>query len=502
MYTPDLATFIKLSGCSNLVPVCHEILADLETPVSAYMKIAGGEEHSFLLESVEGGEKPARYSFLGASPFLIFRCDGREITIIDRGKQAQRRLKSNEEPLAILREILDRYSFAADGNLPPFCGGAVGYIGYDAVRHFECLPQSPIDDLKLPELYFILADTILIFDHLKHRIKIISNALIEGDPRAAYAAACARIEATADKLRRSLPERAVVPVKEAPVISAFGREDFCRAVEDIKEQIAAGEVIQAVLSHRMTTSSQAEPLDVYRALRSLNPSPYMYYLSFNDLKLIGSSPEILVTEAAGEVTTRPIAGTRRRGADAVEDERLSKKLLADEKERAEHIMLVELGCDDLKCICLPGTVKISEFMTVEKYSHVIHIVSNIQGKLQPGLDRFDALRACFPAGTVSGAPRIRAMEIISRLEPHARGPYAGAIGYFSFSGAMDTCITIRTIIRENGRYHIQAGAGIVADSRPEHEYQETLNKAMALLEAVRMAEKGLKNLLEIGGSEQ
>ncbi|MDD3926407.1 MAG: anthranilate synthase component I [bacterium] len=492
MYTPDLATFLELAGRGNMVPVCREILADLETPVSAYMKIAGGEEHSFLLESVEGGEKLARYSFLGASPFLIYRSDDQGITVTDRGAQVKRRLADGEDPLDVLREILGRYNFVSHGDLPPFCGGAVGYIGYDAARRFERLPQPPVDDLRLPELYFILTDTILIFDHLRHRIKVISNALIEGDPRVAYAAACARIEDTVAKLRRPLPERTVAVVGEAPVVSAFGREDFCRAVESIKEYVGAGDVIQTVLSRRMTVESQADPLDVYRALRSLNPSPYMYYLSFGGVEIIGSSPEILVTETDGEVVTRPIAGTRRRGADAAEDMRLSEDLLADDKERAEHIMLVDLGRNDLGRVCQPGTVEVSELMTIEKYSHVIHIVSNVRGQLQAGLDRFDALRACFPAGTVSGAPKIRAMEIISQLEPHARGPYAGAIGYFSFSGAMDTCITIRTIVRENGRYHLQAGAGIVADSLPECEYQETINKATALLEAVRMAERGLK----------
>lgn len=382
----------------------------------------------------------------------------------------------------------------ADPTLPPFCGGAVGYLSYDLVRFFERLPEKSEDPLGLPDCQFIFTDTLLIFDHVKHKILAVANARVEGDADAAYDQAVAKIDALVERLRQPLPQEAPPSPKEAspaPLQSNLSQAEFEAAVRHAKEYIAAGDAIQVVLSQRLSRRTRAEGFDIYRALRSLNPSPYMYYLSYGDVRLVGSSPEVLVTQNAGQITLRPIAGTRPRGRSEEEDRRLEAELLADEKERAEHIMLVDLGRNDLGRVAQAGSVRVDELMSVEKYSHVMHIVSNIVADLRPDRDQYDVLRACFPAGTVTGAPKIRAMEIIEELEPHRRGPYAGAIGYFSYSGNMDTCITIRTLVLQDGIVHLQAGAGIVADSVPEREYQECLNKARALLRAIEAAEMGL-----------
>lgn len=492
MYYPTKEEFIRRSGFGNLVPVYRDIIADMETPVSAYRKIARGK-YSFLLESVEGGERLARYSFLGTDPFLVFKSKGRDVQIIQRMRADKVALEQGQDPLHVLKNLLSKYKWVDDPTLPRFCGGAVGYIGYDMVRFFEELPDDTVDDLNIPDCFFIFTDIFVVFDHLKHRLKVICNPEVGSDPATTYDLAVEKIEEIVQRLRQplSLSEKpAEVPYDLKPSAN-MTQEEYEKAVEIAKEYIRAGDVIQVVLSQRLSTPLSADPFDVYRALRSVNPSPYMYYLSYDDIKLIGSSPEILVTEDRGVVTTRPIAGTRPRGKNDEEDKALEKELLADEKERAEHIMLVDLGRNDIGRVCKYGTVTVDELMVIERYSHVMHIVSNVRGQLADGLDQFDVLRATFPAGTVSGAPKIRAMEIIEELEPTKRGTYAGAIGYFSFSGNMDTCITIRTILVKDGIAYMQAGAGIVADSVPELEYRECMNKAGALMKAIELAEKGL-----------
>ena len=492
MYYPSKEEFIRRSKSGNLVPVYREILADTETPVSAYRKIARGK-HSFLLESVEGGEHLARYSFLGTDPFLIFKSKGREVEILEGGREDKVCLEDGQDPLHVLRELLSRYKWVDDPDLPRFCGGAVGYIGYDAVRFFEKLPDDTVDDLGVPDCFFVFADTIVVFDHVKHRMKILCNSEVGSDPSGAYDLAVAKIDEIIGRLRGTQPvgERPHEPAAALAPASNVTQEEYEAAVSAAKEYIKAGDIIQVVLSQRLSVPLEADPFDVYRALRSVNPSPYMFYLVLDDIKLVGSSPEILVTEEQGKVTVRPIAGTRRRGETEEEDLALEQELLADEKERAEHIMLVDLGRNDIGRVCEYGSVSVDELMVIERYSHVMHIVSNVRGRLADDKNQFDVLRATFPAGTLSGAPKIRAMEIIEEFESTKRGTYGGAIGYFSFSGNMDTCITIRTILVKDGTAYIQAGAGIVADSVPASEYQECMNKAGALLKAIEMAQSGL-----------
>ena len=496
MYHPGKEEFIRRSEQGNLIPVYRDVLADMETPVSAYRKIARGK-YSFLLESVEGGERIARYSFLGTDPFLVMKSKGREVQIVERWRADKIELGDGEDPLHVLKNLLGRYKYVDDPDLPRFCGGAVGYIGYDAVRFFEDLPDKTVDDLDVPEGFFLFTDILLVFDHVKHRIKVVCTPEVGSDPATTYDLACEKIDEIVDRLRNTpLPpyENYAYPEDLEPGIepnSNMTREQFEQSVVDAKEYIKAGDVIQVVLSQRMSVPLKADPLNVYRALRSINPSPYMYFMQCDDMQIIGSSPEILVTEDHGVVTTRPIAGTRPRGKTEDEDRALEHELLADEKELAEHIMLVDLGRNDIGRVSEFGTVQVDELMVIERYSHVMHIVSNVRGKLADGLDQFDVLRAAFPAGTVSGAPKIRAMEIIEELEPTRRGPYAGSIGYFSFSGNMDTCITIRTILVKDGTAYVQVGAGIVADSVPATEYQETMNKAGALLKAIELAHTGL-----------
>jgi anthranilate synthase component 1 len=476
VYHPTLEEFKELRNQGNLVPVYREIAADSHTPLSAFSKVKRGA-YSFLLESVEGSQHAARYSFIGTEPYKVLNT----------------REGDKVNPLHLIAEELAKHRMVPVSGLPDFCGGAVGYLAYETIRRLERLPSPNLDPLALPEPVFMFVDTLLIFDHATHKIKIISHARPDSDADSAYQAAVGKIDDLVNRLeqplKRSQPtEMLGEPAKPPETVSNLTRAEFEAAVEKARKYIIAGEAIQIVLSQRLSRRTNAHPLTIYQALRSINPSPYMFFLDMQDFQLIGSSPEILVRAVKGTVTTRPLAGTRPRGKTPAEDERLEKELRSDEKECAEHIMLVDLGRNDIGRVSLPGTVKVSELMEVERYSHVMHLVTNVEGKLSPDLTPLDALGACFPAGTVSGAPKIRAMEIIAELEPDKRGPYAGCVGYFSFSGNMDTAITIRTIILTNGTAHVQAGAGIVYDSQPAREYEETLNKARALLNAIGQAE--------------
>ena len=491
MYYPDQKLFRQKARQGNLVPVYTEVIADLETPVSAFLKLESSP-YSFLLESVEPGEGIGRYSFLGANPSVVIRSRSGEVEIIERGRTRRVRTKN---PLMFLKGLLENYRPVRDESLPPFSGGAVGYVSYDCARYFEKLPAKKLDELNLPDLCFMVADTLLIFDRLTNKIRIVANARIEGDPDTAYSEAVSRIETLLGRLLGTSPGTYFQPPPERPggeLESRTRQKDFERAVLAAQEYIRSGDILQAVLSQRFQTPVSCPPFNIYRSLRTINPSPYMFFLRFDDLHLVGSSPEIMVQAADGEVRLRPIAGTRPRGISKLEDERLEAELLADPKELAEHVMLVDLGRNDLGRVSVPGSVRVNELMTVERYSHVMHIVSDLRGKLAPGQDAYTAFAAAFPAGTVSGAPKIRAMEIIEELEPFRRGPYGGAVGYFSFDGNLDSCILIRTVIVKDSTAFIQAGAGIVADSVPEREHQECLNKARALFRAVRMAEGGLK----------
>jgi anthranilate synthase component 1 len=489
MYYPTKEDFRKKCREGNLIPVFAEIMADLETPVSAFLKLGGGP-HTFLLESVEGGGGQGRYSFLGTRPRTLFRAKGRRGEFFRAGEW-----KGQEagDPLVLLQEELSRYRFVPDERLPPFTGGAVGYLSYDAVRCYERLPARLPDDLEVPEMYFMLTDTLLAFDRSTHKITVISLAHVEGKPDAAYSKAVAAISAVIESLKKPLPQDAVSYLGgEEPAVfkSKVSQPRFAKMVEAAKEHIRAGDILQAVLSLRFEAPLYADPFALYRSLRVLNPSPYMFFLRFDDFALVGASPELMVKKVGDEVTVRPIAGTRPRGATPAEDQHLERELRADEKEKAEHVMLVDLGRNDLGRVCEPGTVRVAEYMNVDRYSHVMHLVSTVKGQLAEGRTAFDLVRATFPAGTVSGAPKIRAMEIIEELEPQRRGPYAGMVGYFDYSGNFDSAITIRTILAKEGRAYIQAGAGIVADSEADREYQECRHKAKALFRAVEMAQKG------------
>ena len=474
MYHPTLEEFRGLGSQGNLVPIYREIAADADTPVSAFLKVKRGG-YSFLLESVEGGEQAAGYSFIGTEPYRVLST----------------REGDKVNPLHLIAGELAKHKPVPVSGLPDFCGGAVGYLGYETVRRLERLPSPHSDPLALPESIFMFVDSLLIFDHATHKIKVVSHARPEGDMDSAYKAATRKIDELINRLGQPLdppPPAPEAPVELTEIVSNFTKEEFEAKVEKARQYITAGEAIQIVLSQRLSRHTNARPLNIYRALRGINPSPYMFFLDLKDFQLIGSSPEILVKAVNGTLTTRPLAGTRPRGKTPAEDARLEKELRSDEKERAEHIMLVDLGRNDIGRVSLPGTVRVSELMEVERYSHVMHLVTNVEGRLRPELTPLDALGACFPAGTVSGAPKIRAMEIIAGLEPEKRGPYAGCVGYFGFSGNMDTAITIRTIVMTKGTAHIQAGAGIVYDSVPSREYEETLNKARALLDAIEQAE--------------
>ncbi|NTV29959.1 MAG: anthranilate synthase component I [Candidatus Omnitrophica bacterium] len=491
--------FLKCARKGNLVPVYKEIFGDLETPVSAYMKFALKSKYSFLLESVEGGEKLARYSFLARDPELVLRTQGREAEVIRFGRLGPRSEKCTFEhtPLELVRKLISGYKFVNIAPLPRFCGGLVGYIGYDTVRFFEKLPEVAQDDLKLPDLVLMMAKDIVIFDHLHHTIQVVSCVEVgksEGRKQllAKYRTAMARVNKMIQELGRPLQLscRQVTgrPVK-LKVRSNCTRARYEEMVRKAQEEIRAGEIIQVVLSQRFEVDVKTDPVTLYRTLRTLNPSPYMYLLNLDGIQVVGSSPELLIRCEQGIVETRPIAGTRPRGKNPEEDAALEKELLADPKELAEHVMLVDLGRNDLGRVCRQGTVKVTELMAIERYSHVMHIVSNVRGELRPEHDAIAALQATFPAGTLSGAPKIRAMEIIDSLESRRRGPYGGCVGYFSFSQDLDTCITIRTIVLKGKKAYIQAGAGIVADSDPAREYAETVNKAKAQIGALELAHR-------------
>ncbi|TCP63812.1 anthranilate synthase component I [Heliophilum fasciatum] len=485
----SLALFQELSQKYRFVPVDISFHADLETPITLFRKLVG-DGLGYLLESVERGTVIGRYSFIGSDPLDFFRCPA---TAEAEGAAKEGTAKEGSDPLSkVKRWIADQQvaPLPTDAGLPPFYGGGVGYFGYDLTRHYERLPERAADDRQLPEASLMITRDTLIIDHLRHRCTLVH--LAEAGDEQAYGRAQDHLMTTLERLRDAAPpmEQSANAIKEPLVMtSTFDQDAFCRAVEKCQDYIAAGDIFQVVLSQRFSMPLRAHPLNVYRALRSLNPSPYLFYLCLPEVTLAGSSPELLVRVAGDHVETHPIAGTRRRGKNDEEDARLAADLLADEKERAEHLMLVDLGRNDIGRVAQAGTVKVERFMEVENYSHVMHLVSQVTGKLAPEMDALDALRCVMPAGTLSGAPKIRAMEIIEELEPVRRGPYGGAVGYLGYDGTMDTCIAIRTVVMHRGRAEIQVGAGIVADSVPEAEYEETMNKARAMFEAMRQAEE-------------
>ncbi|THF78479.1 anthranilate synthase component I [Cohnella fermenti] len=493
----ELQEVIRLAGSYNVIPVVRKLMADTETPIRVFQQLSR-DSRAFLLESVEGGIKWARYSFIGTDPFLTLKLKKNKVTLEEGG--VVRSYQAND-PLKLLREKLSGYRSPQLAELPPFTGGAIGFFGYDLLQYYERkLPAHPVDDLVMDDMQFMFCDQVIVFDHLKQQVLVIGNVHVkEGEAESgielAYLKTCSRIE----KLIRRLQQPAAQPAtaaKGAPpqdpdlglVESNVSKEQFLANVEQAKEYIRSGDIFQVVLSQRFHIETEVDPLLVYRVLRTMNPSPYMYVLKLGEEVIVGTSPELLVKVDGDRVETRPIAGTRPRGKSPEEDLQLERDLLADKKERAEHVMLVDLGRNDLGRVSEYGSVKCDSYMEIERYSHVMHIVSNVSGKLREDKDFFDAFLSCLPAGTVSGAPKLRAMAIIAELEKEARGAYAGAIGYLGFSGNLDTCITIRTIIFKNGRAYVQAGAGIVADSVPELEYEETRNKAKALLKAIRAAE--------------
>ena len=472
MYHPSLAEVKARKEEGNLIPIYREIVADLETPVSAFLKI-NQDGNSFLLESVEGGQHLARYSFIGTDPYKI-------LTIKSEDKT---------DPLPLIEKELEQYKTVTVEGLPRFNGGAVGFLAYETVSHIEDIKSPVKDPLALPEAAFMFSDSLLIFDHIMHKIKVVSHVRLNSDIEKSYQNAVQRIEELINRLNKPL-NSSLKPVIKSSYTSKsnFTKTDFEDCVSKIKAYINDGEVIQVVLSQRLARQTDAQPFDIYRALRTINPSPYMYYLDFKNFHIIGASPEILVRVEDGQVMTRPLAGTRPRGKTIAEDTLLENELRNDEKEKAEHIMLVDLGRNDIGKVSEPGSVKVTDLMDIERYSHVMHLVTHVQGTLRKDMTAFDALRSCFPAGTVSGAPKIRAMKIIAEFEPEKRGPYAGACGYFSFSGNMDMAISIRTIVMTGKTAYVQSGCGIVYDSIPEKEFEETRNKAMALIKAIDQAE--------------
>ena len=493
-YRPDFDRFRRLAGEASLVPVYRRLLADTLTPVSAWCSTLRGSS-SFLFESVVGGEKIGRYSFLGGNPFLRIEARGNNVVVSDEVGEPSS--FESADPLRELEALLERYRAVRLPELPAFCGGAVGYAGYDVVRYCEHLPHAPVDDRQLPDMAFAFYDQMVVFDHINKTILVIAQARTDrSDLRSEYDLACRRVDDVCRQLQQSstnlrLTDINVDEESEPRWQSNFSQQDFESAVEKCHEYIRAGDIFQVVISQRLQLETRARPLDVYRALRVVNPSPFMFLLRMPQTTLIGSSPEIMVRVEDRETTIRPLAGTRHRGRTDEEDRQLAAELLADPKERAEHVMLIDLARNDIGRVAEYGTVKLSDVMVVERYSHVMHITSNVTGRLKPGLTALDALRAGLPAGTVSGAPKVRAMEIIDEIELHRRGPYAGAVGYLDFNGNMDTCIALRTLVMQGQTLYVQAGAGIVADSVPEREYRETLNKARGLLRAIGIAEKQL-----------
>jgi anthranilate synthase component 1 len=495
MFQPSYQEFTRLAKEGNVIPVYQELLMDLETPLSFFKRLERNR-YAFLLESVEGNERWARYSFLGTQPFRVFKSTGKQIEILEDGKKKNFTAGS---PLAVLENLLKEHRPVVVEGVPPFFGGALGYVAYDAVEHFHNIPNTKKDALGTPEIFFIFVQTIVAFDNLKHTIKVIDNVRLNGsdDLGKAYEKATRRIRKLVSSLQKKPkgiePRELSLGKQKSKIRSNHTPAAFQAAVHKAKEYIAAGDIIQVVLCQRLETQTQASPFEIYRALRFINPSPYMFYLELEDLRVIGSSPETMVRLTDKTIELRPIAGTRRRGTTPAEEAELEADLLSDPKEKAEHIMLVDLGRNDVGRVAEVGSVEVNELMGIERYSHVIHIVSNIRGRLAKEKSPFDLFVSSFPAGTVSGAPKIRAMQIISELEPEKRGLYAGAIGYFSFNGNLDTCIVIRTILMKGRRAYIHAGAGIVADSDPEKEYQETLNKARAMLKAIELAEQWTPN---------
>ncbi len=492
MIDPSFEEVDRLSHLGNVIPVHKEILADLLTPAAAYLRVAQGRRRVFLLESVEGGERVARYSFIGWDPFVVVRGNGNSITVEERGETACEEMR----PLDKLREMARTFRPVPVPGLPPFLGGGVGYFAYDLVRQFEKIPSLAVDDLRLDDFQVMYFSTILAFDHLRHRIHIIANLFTERGNQslgAKYGDARLRIE----QIERRLSAPISLPAPEAhgsipEAVSNTTEAAYHANIRRGIEHIQAGDIFQVVLSQRFALKVSCDPFEIYRALRVINPSPYMFYLRLDNLYLVGASPEMLVKVRNRKVEYGPIAGTRPRGGSPEEDARLSAELISDAKERAEHIMLVDLGRNDLGRVCSYGSVKVTDLMRIEKYSHVMHLVSSVEGELLEGLDGFHALESCLPAGTVSGAPKVRAMEIIEELEPCRRGVYGGAVGYIDFSGNLDTCIALRTLVIKDGVAYVQAGGGIVADSQVEREREESMNKAQALIRAVIFAHEGLR----------
>jgi anthranilate synthase component I len=490
MHRPDFSTWSQLAPQAKQVPVYREILADTLTPVTAYCR-AGWKNQAFLFESVVGGERIGRYSFLGGDPEIRIEAYGENVHLTRSGRTESLRL---DDPLELLEQLVDERRSVHLPGLPRFSGGAVGYAGYDVVRYVERLPSPPADDRKLPDLSFALYDTMVIFDHIRKTVLVVSHASTEGNRKANYEAACRRIDELCWKLQTAsdgLEAHDIHPQGQPSLKwkSNFTQPEYEQVVERAKEYIRAGDIFQVVCSQRLELETSASALEIYRALRVVNPSPFMFLLNTPHCQLIGASPEIMVRVEEGEVTIRPLAGTRPRGKDEAEDRALAEELLADPKEVAEHVMLVDLARNDVGRVAEYGSVKLSDVMVVERYSHVMHITSDVTGRLRKGLTALDALRAGLPAGTVSGAPKVRAMEIIDELERNRRGPYAGAVGYLDYTGNMDTCIALRTLVLMGHRAYVQAGAGLVADSDPATEYQETLNKAKGLLRAIETAEQ-------------
>lgn len=497
-FRPTFDEFAALAREHTVVPVYRRLTADTLTPVSAFCKLQEGD-WSFLFESVVGGERVGRYSFLGSGPFRTFEAFGTR-TVTREG--AKRTEGESADPLRMLEDMIGEFRAPHVPGLPRFCGGAVGYAGYDTVRYVERLPNAPTDDRGLPDLSFGFYDRMVVFDHAAKTIMAVAHAHVgAGDLRAAYTDACRRVDQLVERLQQGVADLQLTDIDpkaaarasgaRPPLSSNFTREGFEAAVEKAREYINAGDAFQIVLSQRFRTDTTARPFDIYRALRVVNPSPFMFYLRAGAVTLVGASPEIMCRAENGVITNRPLAGTRRRGATPEEDAQLASELLADPKERAEHIMLVDLARNDVGRVAELGSVKINDLLTVERYSHVMHLSSTVTGKLMPGLTAFDAMRASLPAGTLSGAPKVRAMEIIDELEPHRRGPYGGAVGYVDFGGNMDTCIALRTLVLLGQTAYVQAGAGLVADSVPATEYQETVDKAASLLRAIEVAETQL-----------
>ena len=500
IYRPNLDQFRSMAQTANLIPVVRELSADLETPVSVYIKIMAQNRPSFLLESVEGGEKMARYSFVGLNPRQQIALHGQKVTTKSAdGSVQEQELADGQDLLHLLQTEMDRWELADSADLPRFIGGMVGYLGYDTVRFYEKLPETATKVLTIPDALFFLADTLIVFDHVLHRLLILSNARVQGDAEKSYLAAIEEIEKITELLLQPLP---AIPRQiwgnngkiDRTTHSNKTQEQYEEMVRQGKEYIASGDCFQVVLSQRLSRETDAHPFAIYRALRTTNPSPYMFFFNFPDydMQVIGASPELLVRLEDGLATVRPIAGTRPRGKTEVEDRALEQELLNDPKEVAEHVMLIDLGRNDIGRVSRYGTVHVRDLMVVERYSHVMHIVSQVEGKLKQGMNAFDLMRASFPAGTLSGAPKVRAMEIIEELEGERRGLYGGAVGYFGYDGSMDTCIAIRTLLMRGNQLYLQAGAGIVADSDPTSEYQECLNKARALFVAVERAESKIQ----------